>query len=346
MRSLLIRSFVFVVGLVWLPGCDCSGDMMGDAGMARDAGPRRDAGPPRDGGPVSDAGDCGGACGEFQFCDRGVCRDYSPCNADGTCPTAGDICINRRCIPGTTDLDGDGSTAAEDCDDTNPDRFPGNPEICSPTDEDCDDVVDNGDPFQLCEFYPGGGECVNSQCGCDPGTFDIDRGVPGCECVAAPVPDQGYDCSTAIDVGSVSDTGQRIEITGNVLPDDREAWYSVRAVDAADTTCDNFYFRALFTTNPDSTFEMTVFKGSCDTEECTGVAYGDYSWATDFRATAGGALGGQCPCTVNGPSAVANVSHCSDDSATFFIRVRRRAGSALSCASFVIEASNGLYDTP
>jgi serine protease len=43
-----------------------------------------------------------------------------------------------------TDADGDLSEAGVDCDDTNPNRFPGNPEVCDGIDNDCNGVADPG----------------------------------------------------------------------------------------------------------------------------------------------------------------------------------------------------------
>ncbi len=42
------------------------------------------------------------------------------------------------------DRDGDGVPGLNDCDDNNPGRFPGNPEICDGRDQDCDDAIDEG----------------------------------------------------------------------------------------------------------------------------------------------------------------------------------------------------------
>jgi len=43
--------------------------------------------------------------------------------------------------PAPLDGDGDGHDETVDCDDANPDRFPGNPEICDGADQDCVDVT-------------------------------------------------------------------------------------------------------------------------------------------------------------------------------------------------------------
>ncbi len=49
----------------------------------------------------------------------------------------------RKEVPlSETDLDGDGVMADVDCDDTDPDRFQGNDELCNGLDDDCDEEVD------------------------------------------------------------------------------------------------------------------------------------------------------------------------------------------------------------
>ena len=46
----------------------------------------------------------------------------------------------------STDGDGDGFPASVDCDDGDPDVFPGAPEICNGIDDDCNDLIDDGVP--------------------------------------------------------------------------------------------------------------------------------------------------------------------------------------------------------
>ena len=289
---------------------------------------------------------CGGIrCTAWQFCDAGsVCRDYPACTA-GSCSTAGTFCRDGRCVPGDLDVDGDGVAAATDCDETDVMVYPGAPEQCNGEDDNCNMRVDDGDPAAMCMSSPAGGICTAGVCGCPAGSFDIDRAVPGCECAAVPTITQGVDCASAINAGSVSDTGQMLMVTGNAMPMDRAVWYRFQGVDAPDSTCDNLYVRVRFVTNPGDQFEFTVFRGACNTVSCTDSGFTDYTWATDFTGTVGGMQAGQCPCTSTAARAT-NVSVCTDDSAPYFVRVRRKAPAMATCDAYQIEISNGIYNTP
>ena len=170
---------VVLAALLAMSGCASGTGSDGGAGGSDgghfDSGspPQPDSGPPPvDAGPMMDApmpmmdaGDpCTGVtCDPFQYCMGGSCLDYPACAGDGSCERPGDVCQNRRCVPGDVDIDGDGVPASMDCDETDPNRYPGNTEICSPIDEDCDGMVDEGDPAVLCESYPGGGTCMDQQ---------------------------------------------------------------------------------------------------------------------------------------------------------------------------------------
>ncbi|MFO0555835.1 MAG: putative metal-binding motif-containing protein [Polyangiaceae bacterium] len=102
---------------------------------------------------------------------RGVCREVNPVTCDDD-----DICTKDECdplsgacshSPVTEDRDKDGhngpregtqfgdpDACGDDCDDTNPDAFPGNPEKCDGADNDCNGVVDDNASFVPLELNP------------------------------------------------------------------------------------------------------------------------------------------------------------------------------------------------
>ena len=308
----------------------------------RDQGVRdmqRDA-PPRD-MPVGDL--ClGTLCVGFEYCDRGSCVPFDPCTPAGGCPESTDVCRNRYCVPGDRDIDGDGVTAATDCDETNAMIAPGRPDVCNTIDDDCSGTVDDAAPAILCA--PGTGQCLSGVCGCPPGQFDLDS-LPdnGCECAAVPGDGSGTGCGTPIDLGALVDSGQMQMVSGNGLPAGRDTWYRFRGVDAADTSCDALHVRVQFVTNPDAAFEFTVFRGTCATlpDGCTDSGYRVFSFSTDFTMGSGASMTGECPCTST-PVDGANI--CGDQTADYFVRVRRTVGGpALSCMSYTLELSNGVY---
>lgn len=347
--SALVLAMVLAAAGATAGGCG-SGSNAPDGGAPRDARVGGDAGEGGlSDGSTGDGGDaCGGVtCGAFERCVSGSCRAYPACAGDGTCPT-GEFCHARRCIPGDVDVDGDGSPASMDCDETSADRSPTLEEICDSIDNDCDTMVDDGDPVQLCEFYPGGGICSGGSCGCPAGTYDFDRTVAGCECTAVPGPSEGQTCAAPVDLGDVADSGQQLMVSGNVLPDDRVVWYRFRGVDTADTSCDAYHVRVLMMDNPGDAFELTVFQGSCDAAPCPESPGAepistDFEHFTDFRMDVGGTLTGECPCWAAPAAPMTDVAQCADSTTEYFVRVRRRAGSTVSCAGFTMEISNGVY---
>jgi hypothetical protein len=58
--------------------------------------------------------------------------------------------IGDVCDP---DKDGDGWTVAQDCDDWNPDRYPGAQEVCNSIDDDCDGRIDEDEGVPGCTVY-------------------------------------------------------------------------------------------------------------------------------------------------------------------------------------------------
>ena len=54
---------------------------------------------------------------------------------------------------GAVDADADGFDASEDCDDDNPDIYPGSVEVCDDVDNDCDDEIDEADALDAPTWY-------------------------------------------------------------------------------------------------------------------------------------------------------------------------------------------------
>jgi len=327
----------------------------GDTGVhAMDTGPPMDMGPvdaPHDTNPPHDASRvCGDTtCSGFTYCMTGVCVMYPACAGDGTCPNMGDVCRSHRCVPGTVDIDGDGVPAAMDCDETNPAIHPGAMEVCNSVDDDCDMMIDEGDPVALCAMDPMRGMCTMGHCGCPTGTVDVGNPMmPGCTCTVRPPVTTGMTCANAIDLGSLSDAapGAMVTAMGNALPDGREVWYKFHATDTPDTMCDTYNVHVHFMTNPGNVYEFEVIRGNCmaaascpDCTASTCVNFTDYRYATDSRATMGTMIVGQCPCTTAADPAT---NQCSDDSADYYIRVRRHMGSMDACDQYTLIVSNGM----
>jgi len=113
---------------------------------------------------LDNCGGCGNVCSfdnADAACTDGICEmascqaGFLDCNGntvDG-CEYLGTSC--------PVDVDGDGADSTVDCDDADPNNYPGNTEVCDGQDNNCDSVVDEGG---VCSF-PDGSACVeNTQC--------------------------------------------------------------------------------------------------------------------------------------------------------------------------------------
>ena len=112
--------------------------------------------------------DDGEYCNGFERCIEGRCEDGEPVDCgDGNecfiayCDEERDSCIDMIL---SEDRDGDGfdnRPCGEDCDDMNPEVYPGAPERCNGIDDDCDGEVDE-DLVQDCDEF-GRRTCVDGE---------------------------------------------------------------------------------------------------------------------------------------------------------------------------------------
>ncbi len=124
--------------------------------------------------------DDGVFCNGLEECVAGACAPGAPpsCDDGDACTTDACSAEDDACVNAPVDADRDGHVAAscggDDCDDSDPLRFPGNTEICDAEhrDEDCDPSTfgerdqDGDGAFDLrcCNAQPGGGA---PRCGTD-----------------------------------------------------------------------------------------------------------------------------------------------------------------------------------
>ncbi len=150
---------------------------------------------------TDDSCDDGLFCNGPESCVSGTCAAGSPpCGAGMTCDDISDSCSGTCDVP---DADGDGADSiacgGDDCDDDDPDRFPGNEEVCDAEghDEDCDgatlggrDVDRDGFVSDVC--------CNDDVCG-----LDCADGIGAVHPDAAEVCNlRDDDCDGAVDEGT------------------------------------------------------------------------------------------------------------------------------------------------
>jgi hypothetical protein len=130
--------------------------------------------------------------------------------------------------PGGEDADGDGVTVdAGDCNDQDPNTYPGAAEICDARDNDCDGAIPDdeldadGDGFIGCL-----GDCDDTQAGVHPGADELCNGVDD-------------DCDGSLEEEDDQDGDGLAECDGDC--DDGDPWVNPEAADecgGGDTDCD------------------------------------------------------------------------------------------------------------
>jgi len=184
-----------------------------------------------------------------------------------------------------------------DCDDSNPAINPAAAERCNGVDDNCNGVVDDGDPVAMCGNVQNGRPvCTNGVCGavCDGGYYDVNHNLmDGCECQQDQYDTSGNTCAQAVDLGTLSDagSGSTRSISGRIVPDSDQDWYKVRVVDTQDTGDlsnpgrDRFNVRVRLTNPVDGSIRLNVYWGSCSTQiTCLSGSFNsvETQWAVNF----------------------------------------------------------------
>ncbi|MDI1445914.1 hypothetical protein [Polyangium sp. 6x1] len=314
-----------------------------------------DAGPPDDAGDAGDAGsDDGGTDagptkppqGEaYKFCvpnvpfscpcsekRDGVEKDCSNSNDYGTC-TGVEMC--------------NGDTAKfEGCTAKVPAA-----ETCNALDDDCDGMINEGDPNELCSAEgpvpPHASWVCTAQGSCDlgpcePGWASYPPGPisNGCACPVE-MGEPNDLCANATAAGSVSDTaGSSLTITGTLGgANDVDVW-SFDTVDTNEVTTNSYHVSIDFVApTPNDEFVIDVIRGDACTDTPTGGGAGitSYDWCVDGKSADG--LSGEVPCANDGSQPV----HCNNNSTKYFVRVYRKLGAQGSCTqySLLVTAKGG-----
>jgi hypothetical protein len=190
------RSYLFsfvALALLLAPGC-------GSPPAPSDAG--SDSALPDTGPECTTAMDCddGLFCNGSESCNAGRCVLGTPMRCDDSVACTTDACSEelRRCVFRVPDADGDGAGDAHcvdatstplgtDCDDTDPNTFPTNPELCDSMahDEDCDPMThgardadgDGVESSACCNGTLCGQDCDDSRRDVHPGAVEVCNGL-------------------------------------------------------------------------------------------------------------------------------------------------------------------------
>ncbi len=181
MRVTLRRGRLAATALVIAVACGARTELRAgraDAGAGGEGGESGEAGAPAEAGTGGEAGEGGtpicfttqdcpaqGGCTP-RVCVEGVCVELPPLDCDDADPCTTDSCdpASGACVhDASIDADLDGHIAVgtdtsamcgDDCDDANPDVYPGASEICDGEDNDCDGSIDEGTTLSYENFEP------------------------------------------------------------------------------------------------------------------------------------------------------------------------------------------------
>lgn len=219
---------------------------------------------------------------------------------------------------------------------------------------------------------------------CEPGSYDMNKDpADGCECLADKRGGSSCDkdlVKPIIQGDNLPDTGGCVTVTGNLVPEDAEDWWTFIGVDTPDVQGsasvggDKYRISVNFLTNPDKLI-FDMYRGCLDTnnkytEYCSGAdcipkkedkkrnledGYNQKCDSLEFSMAKNTKIQGDvytrgeeiCQLPVNNPQ-LENTNHCIDDTARYYIRVYRNKDSSggiplstSSCEKYVLQICNG-----
>ncbi|MCX7945035.1 MAG: choice-of-anchor D domain-containing protein [Deltaproteobacteria bacterium] len=219
---------------------------------------------------------------------------------------------------------------------------------------------------------------------CEPGYYDMNKDASdGCECFGDKRGGNSCESSSVksiIQGDNLPDTGGCVTVTGNLVPEDAEDWWTFIGVDTADVQGsstvggDRYKISINFLSNPDQLI-FDVYKGCLDKngyykEYCSGAecipkkedrkrnledGYNQKCSKLEFDMSKNTKLAGDiytrgqevCQLPVHKPQ-MENVNYCIDDTARYYIRVYRNKDSSsgiplskASCEKYVLQVCNG-----
>ena len=296
---------------------------------------------------------CNGATDEANAIDCSIYRVDA--DGDGFSSTTGEaacLCAATLAYP---------ATRTNDCDDGDASINPGGTEVCNGKDDNCNGQTDERQQVCIC------GDAALSVCA----SVDPPGACSATACACDQTPTVGQACTTPVELGVVSDYDEVSRtVSGSLKPGDA-VWLHFQALDLPELLggCDPFSVAVWFSSNPDSSYRVDFYRDSCGAtaELCSDVTA--TGWTVNFHgqppsgpgtSNGGGTPGGsgesapspvpeqagECPCMPNGAGlgygyALPGVNFCTDNTADFFVRVRRKAAIDGDCAPFTLEIRNG-----
>jgi hypothetical protein len=219
-------------------------------------------------------------------------------------------------------------------------------EICNGKDDDCDTIVDNGDPNALCSDKgppPANSSwtCSQGECSagpCDPGWANYPPEAPGCTC-AVDLGEPNGDCGTATSGGTILDTGGSPAVLQGTLSSASDVdFWQFSTVDAAEGGTNSYHVSINFTApTPNDEFVMDVIRGDACMNLPSGSAAGitSYDWCVNGVSADGKT--GEAPCG----DMIAGTNQCADHSSKYFVRVYRKLGATGTCTQYAITVTAG-----